>query len=45
MADPNEVMVKDPVDVVVDVDSHLEILECSEMTATSTVAFEYGCAA
>ena len=38
-------LVKDSVDVVVDVDSHLEILEFSEMTGTSTVAFEYGCAA
>ena len=38
-------LVRKPVDVVVDVGSHLEILEFSEKTGTSTVAFGNGCAA
>jgi hypothetical protein len=38
-------LVRNPIVVVVDGDSHLETLDFNEMTGTSTVAFEYGCAA
>ena len=38
-------LVRNPIVVVVDGDSHLETLDSNELTGTSPVAFEYGCAA